>query len=167
MTRTRSQNVTNNSVKTETTTKKMVKPTSQTAVVNAGTSTKGLSGDGGSYPAVNAGDITGTNVDLRFVVTTLCDRIANLEKCIMEQFRGITALTKRRVRVDVGVQVDITEQDRSPRATYADAVKSPTRTGIESDKFVDTTVKQIYSCCRFQYFCWENVAKGQKKQKQR
>ena len=28
--------------------------------------------------------------------------------------------------MDVGVQADIAEQDRSPRATYTDAVKSPT-----------------------------------------
>ena len=56
-----SQTVNNNYVKapltTETTTKKMVEPTRETAAVNAGTSTEGLCGDGGSYhPAANSGD---------------------------------------------------------------------------------------------------------------
>ena len=127
---TRSQHVNNNYVKApltkETTTKKMVEPTRETAAVNAGTSTEGLCGDGGSYhPAVNAGDTSCTNVDLRLVVNTLCDRISKLEKSIMEQFGVLTALRKRGLRVDVGVQANLAEQDRS-RVTYAEAAKSHT-----------------------------------------
>ena len=67
------------------------------------------------------------------------------KKSIMEQIRLITALMQRGLLVDVGVQANIAELDRS-RATYAEAEIA--HTGIGSHQFGSTTATKIYSCFR-------------------
>ena len=87
-------------------------------------STEGLCGNGGSCcPAINDDVESGT--DMRFIVNVLCDRISNLERTMEEQPALIGDLTRRGLRVDAVVQVDIESLDHS-LAKYAEAVNSTT-----------------------------------------
>ena len=71
------------------------------------------------------------------VVNTLCDRISKLEKSIMEQFGVITELTKRGLRVDVEVQANIVEQERSRAHTHSQRDRTRDRHLKSSVRFKD------------------------------
>ena len=50
---------------------------------------------------------SGTDIDMRSIVNILCDRISGVERAVREQSILIADLTRRRLRVDAGVQADI------------------------------------------------------------
>ena len=63
-----------------------------------------------------------SDVDLRFIVNILCDRISDLEKEVRKQSALIADLTSHGLRVDVGIQAEIENMDLS-RTTYAEVIK--------------------------------------------